>query len=333
MSKYFFDYLPVQKGLSQNTIKSYRDTMELFIKYCEEKRGLRRDRLEVSQITREMISQFLLWLELERGCSAATRNQRQAAITAFFKFLQLEYPEYIYLYQQITTLPKKREEESAVKHLPVEAMQLIFRQPDISTREGRRNLAFLTLMYESAARASEVTGITVGDVRFSRKGTIVHINGKGKKFRDVPITTAPTGILKSYLKEESKCRSCNDYAPLFCNRYGDALTRNGVYYIVNKYFELAKAEAPELFPERVHPHMFRHSRAMHLLEAGIDLYYIKELLGHSDISTTEVYARLSLEMKRIILEEVHPIQYSEEQRRSWTDDKNLMRWLKSLAET
>ena len=332
MSRYFFEYLPVQKGLSDNTVKSYHDTMNLFVKYCEEVHGLKREKIEISQITREVVAQFLAWLEQKRGCSVSTRNQRQIAITAFFKFLQHEYPECIYLYQQVTAIPKKQETATVIKHLPVEAMQMMFKQPNRLAREGRRDFAFLTLMYESAARASEIVAVTVGDVKFLRNGAAIHLNGKGKKHRDVPITKAPAKIIKDYLKEESEIRDCNGLAPLFCNRYGAALTRNGAYYIVQKYFELAKAEAPELFPERVHPHIFRHSRAMHLLEAGTDLYYIKDILGHADISTTEVYARLSVEMKRKILEKVHPIQYANEQQISWTEDKSLMRWLESLTD-
>ena len=135
--------------------------------------------------------------------------------------------------------------------------------------------------------------------------------------------------MKNYLAEESRYRQCDTAAPLFCNRSKAPLTRGGVYYIVQKYVSLARKKAPALFPVRVHPHVFRHSRAMHWLEAGVDLQYIKDLLGHSDIKTTEVYARLNIKMKQKLLEEVHPQQFADQQP-SWTDDENLMQWLTQL---
>ena len=135
--------------------------------------------------------------------------------------------------------------------------------------------------------------------------------------------------MKDYLTEESQYRQCDIDAPLFCNRSKAPLTRGGVYYIIQKYVSLAQKEKPDLFPVRVHPHVFRHSRAMHWLEAGVDLQYIKDLLGHSDIKTTEVYARLNIKMKQKLLEQVHPQQLSDQQP-SWTDDENLMQWLTQL---
>lgn len=144
--------------------------------------------------------------------------------------------------------------------------------------------------------------------------------------KEIPV---PAKILKDYLAEESQYRQCDIDAPLFCNRSKAPLTRGGVYYIIQKYVSLAQKEKPDLFPVRVHPHVFRHSRAMHWLEAGVDLQYIKDLLGHSDIKTTEVYARLNIKMKQKLLEQVHPQQLSDQQP-SWTDDENLMQWLTQL---
>ena len=135
--------------------------------------------------------------------------------------------------------------------------------------------------------------------------------------------------MKTYISEESKYRNCAADAPLFCNRSREPLTRGGAYYIVQKYVELARTEHPDLLPAKVHPHVFRHSRAMHWLEAGVDLQYVKDLLGHSDIKTTEVYARLSIKMKQRLLEDVHP-QVQNEWQFSWTDDENLMQWLATL---
>ena len=330
LSNYFFEYLPEERGLSQETIQSYRDAMSLLLDFCEEKRKIRRDRLEVSDLTRELIESFLRWLEQEKGNSVPTRNQRRAAINAFFKFLQYEDPSCVLLYQQIREIPQKKCEQRMVSHLSEEAVQAIFEQPNLRTREGRRDFAFLSLIYESAARASEIAGIRIGDVRFEKEWAIVHLRGKGKKTRDIPLLAEPAKVLKNYMSEESRHRRCDMMAPLFCNRSKEPLTRGGVYYIVQKYVALAQQKAPDLFPVKVHPHVFRHSRAMHWLEAGMDLQHIKDLLGHSDIKTTEVYARLNIKTKQKMLEKVHPQQPSGGQQPSWTDDEGLMQWLTQL---
>lgn len=330
LSNYFFEYLPVQRGLSENTINSYRDALSQLLEFYEKECHIRRDRLEISDFSRESIESFLMWLEQEKKCSAATRNQRRVAINTFFKYLQYENPGYVLLCQQIMTIPQKKFEKRIICHLPVEAIQTILEQPDRATRAGRRDFAFLSLIYESAARASEIANLSVADVHFDRKGAIVHLKGKGKKNRDVPIISSPTIVLKNYLSEESRYRRCDLTDPLFCNRSREPLTRGGVYYIVQKYVSMARNKTPDLFPARVHPHVFRHSRAMHWLEAGVDLQYIKDLLGHSEITTTEVYARINVEMKRKLLEDVHPQQQFPEQQPSWTEDKNLMLWLERL---
>lgn len=329
LSRYFFEYLPSERGLSQETIQSYRDAMSLLLDFCEQECQIRREKLEVSDFSRELIEAFLRWLEQEKSNSVPTRNQRRAAINAFFKFLQYEDPGCVLLCQQIREIPPKKCEQRVVPHLSKETVQIIFEQPNLATREGRRDFAFLTLIYESAARASEIANICVGDIHFEKKGAVVHLKGKGRKFRDVPIFPAPAKILKNYLAEESRYRQCDIAAPLFCNRSKTPLTRGGVYYIVKKYISLAQKEASDLFTVQAHPHVLRHSRAMHWLEAGVDLQYIKDLLGHSDIKTTEIYARLNTKMKQKLLEEVYP-QQSAGQHPSWTDNENLMQWLTRL---
>ena len=146
-------------------------------------------------------------------------------------------------------------EQRGVPHLSEEAIQTIFGQPNLTTHEGRRDFAFLTLIYESAARASEIANLRFGDIRFNKKWAVVHLKGKGRKFRDIPVLPAPAKILKDYLAEESQYRQCDIDAPLFCNRSKAPLTRGGVYYIIQKYVSLAQKEKPDLFPVRVHPHV------------------------------------------------------------------------------
>ncbi len=158
------------------------------------------------------------------------------------------------------------------------------------------------------------------------------MHGKGKKIRTVPLIANISSVLQIYLCDEKRYRTCQNDESLFCNRFKEKLTRAGITYIFNKHVNAAKNDKPELFPEKVYPHIFRHSRAMHWLEAGIDLQYIKDLLGHVNLTTTEVYARINTEMKRKVLESVQSTEHPPEEYPSWTEDKSLMGWLESFRD-
>jgi len=326
LSGYLFEYLPIQIGVSENTYKSYYDTIRLFLDYCTKEHNLKRHKLKISDINKDIVISFYDWIESERECSPSTRNQRRAGINSFFKYVQFKKPEYMFLCQQILSIPKKNEAPRIIKHISFQAVQNILECPDLNTRNGRRDFVFLSLIYETASRASEITGLSFYDVIFEKDYATIHLRGKGEKARDVPLQRDPTKILKNYINEEKRYRNCNMPDPLFCNSKGERLSRGGVYYIIKKYVQAAKNKYPEMYPESVHPHVLRHSRAMHWLEAGIDIQYIKYLLGHSDIKTTEVYASLSTEMKRKHIEKVHP-QNIKIPNASWSDDADLLEWL------
>lgn len=332
LSNYLFDFLPVKKGLSENTIKSYSDALALFLRFCETELGLKRENLEIKHLSRETVEAYLDWLEIKKNSSPATRNQRRIAMNTFFKYLQYENPGYVLLCQQVISIPKKVDRRQTVCHLPREAIEEILKQPDLTMRSGRRDFAILSLLYEAAARISEITDLHIGDLRFERNGAAVRLLGKGGKSRIVPLINDVAEFLHKYIDEESHYRPCTNNEPLFCNRTKTKLTRAGIAYILNKYVCEARGKSPVLIGDRVYPHIFRHSRAMHWLEAGVDLQFIKDLLGHADLTTTEVYAQINTEMKRKILEEVHPIK-SDTNYPSWTDDCGLMDWLKGFAST
>ena len=332
LSGYFFEYLPVQKGLSENTIHSYRDSMSVFLSYCESERHLKREKMEIRDLDRQLVEDFLAWLEQEKGNSAATRNQRRIALNTFFKYLQYENPEHVLLCQTVCFIPKKKQEKQTIRHLSVEAIKAVLKQPDQQCHSGRRDFSLLCLMYETGARISEIADLRVGDLCLDKKGAIVHLHGKGKKTRSVPLIADISAALRLYLQDEKRYRACLKDEPLFCNRHKEKLTRAGISYIFHKYAGAAKAADPELFPGKVYPHIFRHSRAMHWLEAGIDLQYIKDLLGHADLTTTEVYAQINTEMKRKVLESAQPPERPAAEYPSWTEDKSLMGWLESFRD-
>lgn len=332
LSNFLFQYLPDQKGLSVNTVKSYSDALSLFLDFCESELHIKRERLEIKDLDREITERFLEWLEQKRQCSANTRNQRRAALNAFFKYLQYKNPGYVLLFQQIRSIPRKTDKRRTIRHLSIQAIEEILKAPNLNTKDGRRDFAILNLMYESAARVSEIASLCIGDLRFDRNGTAVHLLGKGSKPRVVPLIGSVSKFMKRYLSDEAGRRPCSNSDPLFCNRSREPLTRAGIAYILDKYVQIVRCNSPEIIPKRVYPHILRHSRAMHWLEAGIDLQYIKDLLGHADLTTTEVYAQLNTEMKRKILEKAHPVEISEDTP-SWTDDRNLMDWLHGLVKT
>lgn len=329
LSDFLFHYLPDQRGLSQNTIASYSDALSQFLLFCENEVNIRRERITVNHLSLSMVERFLDWLENEIHCSISTRNQRHAAINSFFRYLQYKNPGHIALFQQISAIPRKKSAVKAVEHLSIEAVKALIKMPNINTVYGKRDFLLLLLMYESAARVSEIANLKISDIRFDRHGTVVHIIGKGSKPRIVPLIDSAAEYLKNYISSEKKRRQCSNEELLFCNHSGQPITRAGISYILKKYSDAARLENPDLFPEKIHPHIIRHSRAMHWLESGIDLQYIKDLLGHADLSTTQIYAQLNLDMKRKVLQKVQPV--NSPNCSSWTDDKNLLNWLQSLS--
>ncbi|WP_373230615.1 site-specific integrase [Cohnella sp.] len=328
LTKYLSEYLPGQQGLSSNTILSYRDTFSLLLKYCKTEINRPVERLEFKSFDRALIENFLVWLAESRGNSIATRNQRLAALHAFFRYVQDEKPEHLLLCQSILSIPFKRKPKATVSYLSSDGIKLILSKPDVTSFSGRRDLVLLSLLYDTGARVQEIADITVRDVRLVNPATI-RLVGKGNKARIVPLMSATADMLKKHIEEKHFGSVTMHDCPLFCNRNKQKLTRAGITYILNKYVELARLEQPEQLPDNITPHCFRHSKAMHLLQAGVNLVYIRDLLGHVDISTTEIYARADAEAKRKALENVH--EKPKNDFPSWSEDSTLLGWLQSFG--
>lgn len=268
-------------------------------------------------------------METGRGCTVSTRNVRLAAIHAFCRYLQLQYPDYIYQSQQILAVPVKRTKKNTIGYMSLDAMQLLLRMPQERTKEGKRDRVLLSLLYDSAARVQELSDIKVSDIRIQSPST-VKLTGKGNKSRIVPLMKPMSALLEQYLIENQLMMPHVGSYPLFCNRSKDKLTRAGIAYIVAKYVGIARKLSPGLFPDKVCPSCFRHSKAMHLLQSGVNLVYIRDFLGHVDIQTTEIYARIDGEMKRKALEKSNNNVVSEKLP-EWQSNTGLMNWLKSLG--
>jgi site-specific recombinase XerD len=329
LTNFLSSYLPGIAGLSQNTIMSYRDTFSLFLDFCSKNRKIKPERVSLEHLNKKLIEDYLEWLEKTRKCIASTRNVRLAAFHSFCRYLQVEFPDFMHPAQQILSIPMKKNRKISVEYITLEAIKLLLDKPDYSTRRGRRDMVLLSLLYDSGARVQELVDIKVRDIRTVYPAT-AKLTGKGNKTRVVPLMKPMAELLKSYLRENCLLNPHTFDYPLFSNRSKNKLTRAGVAYVVKKYATSAIKESPELFPKKVSPHCFRHSKAMHLLQSGVNLIYIRDFLGHVDIQTTEVYARVDGEMKRKALEKNNPGIISDKIP-AWQNDKKLMNWLKNLG--
>lgn len=234
----------------------------------------------------------------------------------------------MYLCQQIASLPLKKYTGKNIEYLTLDGIKAILDTVDATTPAGRRDLVLLSLLYDSAARVQEIADLKVGDIRLPKPSTI-RLTGKGNKTRVVPLMDPTTRMLQQYL-DENFLHPVKHYSyPVFKNRSGTKLTRAGITYILNKYVTIAKQSCAALMPKDISPHSFRHSKSMHMLQAGVPLIYIRDFLGHAEISTTEVYARCDSNQKRKAIEAAYPNILAPLP--AWQSDDGLMNWLKSLC--
>ena len=321
-------YLVNERGVSPNTIKSYRDTFVRFIDYLTRVKEMKLQKITLSVMTKEVVVSFLDWLQKEKKCSNATRNTRLAALHSFFKYLQYHYPDYLFEFQQILSIKSKKHKKESISYLSVDGIRLLLKQPDMSTTKGRRDAALMSLMYDTGARVQEMVDLTVQDVHASAPCSI-RIMGKGQKARIVPLLEEQMKILRYYMEENGLMRNeCRPY-PLFFNNRKEKLTRGGITHILQKYAKSARKEEPDNIPTKLSCHSLRHSKAMHLLQAGVNLIYIRDILGHVSIQTTEIYARVDSKQKREAIEKAY-IAVSPEVNPLWVNDENLLDWLKSF---
>jgi integrase/recombinase XerD len=328
LTEFLSIYLTSQKNSSKNTIASYRDTFKLLLRYCQDQRNIPAQKLSLDMLNNELIAAFLEWLEKERGCSISTRNQRLAAIHSFFRYAQYEEPSGILHFQKVIALPIKKAPKQSMPYLSPESIKLLLAQPDKATVKGRRDLTLLSVLYDSGCRVQELADLTVKDVLLGNLPVLV-LSGKGNKMRRVPLMKNTSLLLDYYIREHSLDKpSKNDY-PLFKNKQQNKLTKEGISYIISHYVAQAQKESAS-FPDKVNPHMFRRSKATHLLEAGVNLVYIRDFLGHEDIKTTEIYLKCDTELKRKAIEKAYP-DLIDSNLPDWSNDATLLDWLSNLS--
>lgn len=323
LQSFLVDYLPRRRGYSQNTVASYRDAFVLLLSWLASERGVRAEDLEMSDLAGSAASDFACWVRDSRGGSPGTSNNRLAAVKSFARFVQYEAPEHISTCRDILRTPQVKAPKREMEWLGVEAVAALV---EAASARGVRDLALVSLLYDSGARVSELCSATVGCLRLDAPSSIT-VTGKGRKGRTIPLSPQVAGIAGDYLEA---CRAGAGPAdPLFVNRSGRAIGRAGVAYVVDACARAAHESRPDLVPAHVHPHTLRHSKAMHLLEAGVNLVYIRDFLGHESVVTTEIYAKANTEAKRRAIEAaearfVPDSAYDESQR------ADLLDWLRGL---
>jgi len=328
LTDFLTKYLPADRGMSDNTIASYKATFILLISFMQEQKSIPANKLMFKHFTRECVEQFLNHLETIRKCSSSTRNTRLAALHSFFAYVQYDYPEHIDECSKILSIKVKRAKRKSINYLSVEGIKLLLEQPDLSTRKGVRDLALLALMYDTAARVQEIIDLTLSSLRLDKPYTIKLI-GKGTKARIVPLMEEQVAHLKQYMERNGLLNNEKNEHPLFYNSSKEKLTRAGVNHILQHYASIAKKKSPGLMPDKISPHSLRHTKAMHLLQAGVNLVYIRDILGHESVTTTELYARVDSKQKREAIEKAF-VNVVKKEAPMWVNNDNLLQWLRSF---
>lgn len=305
MHPFFYQYLAGAKGVSSNTIISYRDTLKLFLCFGAQRLKKPVDRLNIEDLDDKMILAFLNHVENSRGNSTSTRNARLACIRTFFGFVGGQEPPLLESCRKIRSIPVKRVEHKTVEYLEAHEMQAIFDSVDIQSRTGIRDKALLFILYNTGARVQEIVGLSIGDLRLNPPGQVTLL-GKGRKQRACPLWPETVNALKNYLENRHLKDNSNEL--VFLNAKGTPVTRFGIGYIITKHAEKASMRCPTLAKKTVGPHTFRHSTAMHLIQAGNDINMVKLWLGHADINTTHIYVEIDMKMKQKILNTMRPPQ-------------------------
>ena len=311
-------------NVSENTIISYKYAFISLLEYIIENNKTKIKDIKIETINRKVIIDYLEYLEVVKKNSISTRNQRLAAIKSFYNYLALEEIEYLPLCNEILSIKTKKNNQKTVKYLSKEGIKEILSLPNTSTKHGIRDLAILTLLYDSGARVQELITLKICDINFNNK--TLDLYGKGRKNRTIPLLKQTIKILEKYIKVYNI--NFNSNSLLFFNSKKESLTRMGITYIINKYVKIAKKKSPIEFQIKVTPHVFRHSKAMHLLESGVNLIYIRDFLGHESVTTTEIYAKANPEIKREAIQK-NSKELSKTIHFSDKDKKDLLSWLKS----
>ena len=327
--RFLLEYVVSERNLARNTQKSYRDTLRLLLPFIAKCARRRIDQLRIEDLSAARVRAFLQYLEENRQCGAATRNQRLAAIHSLSHFIALRSPAQISWCGELRDIPSKKVARSLITYLEKNEIDALLAAPDQGSAQGRRDHAVLLFMYNTGARADEVAHVRITDLDLGstpgRDMSSVLIHGKGNKSRRCPLWTSTVKELRHLAGNRATSE------PVFLNRRGQSLTRFGIYALVERYVAKVAAELPSIAKKCVSPHTIRHTTATHLLRAGVDINTIRAWLGHVCLSTTNIYAEVDLDMKAKALANCEVEGNKPKKiKKPWREDKGLMEFLRTL---
>jgi len=299
LQDFFQRRLVAERGASAHTIASYRDTFELLLRYVEQRTGRTPSALTLNDLDAPMVLAFLDHIEADRGNSPRTRNLRLTAIRSFMRHASVRDPTSLPIAQRVLAISNKRFDRPVVGFLSREEVDALLDAPDRQTWSGHRDAVMIAVLYNTGARVSEVIGLRIADVLLDRASAL-HLHGKGRKERVVPLWKSTATQLRAWFEHIDRSPD----APVFPNRAGRRLSRSGVEHRLRVAVTQAAERCPSLSGRRVSPHTLRHTTAMHLLQAGVDITVIALWLGHEDTATTHLYIEADLAMKEAALRRI-----------------------------
>lgn len=327
---FFQDHLKAQKGLSNASVKSYRDGLRLFLDFVARDTQRKLTKLTLEDLTADRVRRFLNTLEQERANHTRTRNQRLSTLHTFFEYIGSQVPEMLAEAERVAATPMKRVPPPETFFLERDEIDSMFTKLPPNGRFALRDRALLLFLYNTGARVQEVAELRVSNLALKPQPR-VHLHGKGNKWRVCPLWTQTASLLEQLLEQ----RSIGDQpkAAVFASNGGQALTRYGIFKVVRRHTEHLRLQRSDGKRRRVSPHIFRHSTAAHLLESGVEVNVIRGWLGHVSLETTNRYAEINIRMKEEALKACEaPTSASEGFPRKpvWRDDPSLLKWLQSL---
>jgi site-specific recombinase XerD len=323
VESFFVDYLRRTRGSSPCTLASYRDTLRLFFEYAADSKGVSVDQLCLLDCDVNLTLGFLDHLEKSRHNCVSTRNHRLAVLRSFFTHVLRRHPDHAGRIARIIALPPKRHSASPPHYLDAQTVQQLLRKPNRQTQTGRRDYALMLFLYNTGARVSETTGLHFKDLL---PGPAIHLRGKGAKERVCPLWPETLAAISA----QSPSISSSPEQSIFCNARGHCISRHGVCHILREHATSLHRADPR-FPAKVWPHLIRHSCAVGLLQAGVDLTTIRDQLGHASVATTSRYATSTLKLKRDALDAFWAAAgISTPRRRTWRPSPKLSQFLHSV---
>jgi len=323
---FFSEHMPHTRGLSPHTVRSYRDAVMLLLRFLAVRLRCAVVELDLPQLTPVNVVAYLDDLEKHRGNGTATRNARLAAVHSFARFVAMRHPEQIESCQRLLAVPVKRSRSRAVEYLEGHEIRAMLDAVATDTTDGRRDYALILILFNTGARVQEILDVRPIDFQLEQPFH-VRLMGKGRKERLCPLWPSTVGALRRFLASSGLDEHSAER--LFRNHRGEPLTRFGVRYLLRKYAKLGSTSAPSLSRRRIHPHVLRHTSAVHMLQSGVDLVSISHWLGHANVETTNRYTTLDLEMKRAAVARADPL-FEHRRQRRWRSDSSILEWLESL---